>query len=115
MSNNLTQSASGILSMVTTCHNTAELAKWMVKQPEWKKQKESDLKKKSLGELQNMCTNYFTSVAEVEKNKAKLTELVDVTAQTRPASEEQVTLPTATVTDEELLKLLKEVCFSCCL
>jgi hypothetical protein len=55
MSNNLTQSTSGILSMVTTCHNTAELAKWMVKQPEWKKWKESDLKKKSLSELQNMC------------------------------------------------------------
>jgi hypothetical protein len=55
MSDNLTQSASGILSMVTTCHNAAELAKWMVKQLEWKKWKESDLKKKSLGELQNMC------------------------------------------------------------
>ncbi|ELR24086.1 uncharacterized protein ACA1_152650 [Acanthamoeba castellanii str. Neff] len=33
---------------------------------------------------------------------------VDVTAQTRPAREEQVTLPTAMVTDAELLKLLKE-------
>ncbi|ELR12530.1 uncharacterized protein ACA1_156320 [Acanthamoeba castellanii str. Neff] len=75
MSDNLTQSTSGILSMVMTCHNAAELAKWMVKQLEWKKWKESNLKKKSLGELQNMCMNYFTSVAEVEKNKAKLTEL----------------------------------------
>ncbi|ELR17134.1 uncharacterized protein ACA1_057900 [Acanthamoeba castellanii str. Neff] len=28
----------------------------MVKQPEWKKQKESNLKKKSLSKLQNMCT-----------------------------------------------------------
>jgi hypothetical protein len=56
MSNNLTQSSSSILSMVMTCHNTAELAKWMVKQPEWKKWKESNLKKKSLGKLQNMCT-----------------------------------------------------------
>jgi hypothetical protein len=55
MSNNLTQSTSSIPSMVTTCHNAAELAKWMVKQLEWKKWKESDLKKKSLGELQNMC------------------------------------------------------------
>ncbi|ELR14533.1 uncharacterized protein ACA1_193460 [Acanthamoeba castellanii str. Neff] len=61
----------------------------MVKQLEWKKQKESNLKKKSLSELQNMCT-------------------VDVTAQTRPAREEQVILPTAMATDEELLKLLKE-------
>ncbi|ELR19274.1 uncharacterized protein ACA1_264480 [Acanthamoeba castellanii str. Neff] len=103
--------------------------------------KESDLKKKSLSKLQNMCTNYFASVAEVEKNKTKLTELtipetqeqeseknsttgassitemsqdllgalVEVTAQTRPAREEQVTLPPAMATDEELLKLLKEV------
>jgi len=55
MSDNLTQSASGILSMVMTCHDAAELANWMVKQPEWKKCK-SDLKKKSLGELQKMCT-----------------------------------------------------------
>jgi hypothetical protein len=56
MSDNLTQAASSIPSMVTTCHNTAELAKWMVKQLEWKKWKESNLKKKSLSELQNVCT-----------------------------------------------------------
>jgi hypothetical protein len=57
MSDNLTQSASGILSMVMTCCNAAELAKWMVKQLEWKKQKESDLKKKNLGDLQTMYIN----------------------------------------------------------
>jgi hypothetical protein len=34
MSYNLTQSASSMLSMVMTCHNTAELAKWMIKQLE---------------------------------------------------------------------------------
>ena len=55
MSESLTQSASGIPSIVTTCRNSAELAKWMVRQPEWKKRRESDLKKKSLGDLQNMC------------------------------------------------------------
>jgi hypothetical protein len=41
--------------MVMTCCNAAELAKWMVKQLEWKKWKESNLKKKNLGDLQN-CT-----------------------------------------------------------
>ena len=56
MSKSLTQSASGIPSIITTCWDSAELAKWMVKQPEWKKRRASDLKKKSLGDLQNMCT-----------------------------------------------------------
>ncbi|ELR23099.1 uncharacterized protein ACA1_306550 [Acanthamoeba castellanii str. Neff] len=77
-----------------------------------------------------MCMNYFASVAEVEKNKAKLTELTIPETQEQEAKkiaplepappwrchkiclehqrEEQVTLPTAMVTDEELLKLLKE-------
>ncbi|ELR19693.1 uncharacterized protein ACA1_199770 [Acanthamoeba castellanii str. Neff] len=122
MSDNLTQSASGIQSMVMTCHNAAELAKWMVKQLEWKKWKESDLKKKSLSELQNMCmTIPETQEQEAEKNSttgaSSTMEMsqdllgapeVDATAQTTSASKEQVTLPTAMATDEELWKLLKE-------
>ena len=59
MSKSLTQSASGILSIITTCQDSAKLSKWMVKQPEWKKRRESNLKKKSLGDLQNMCTVHW--------------------------------------------------------
>ena len=61
MSESLTQSTSGILSMVTLCKNMVDLAKWMVAQQLWKKQKVSILSKKTLGDLQNMCMVFHPS------------------------------------------------------
>ncbi len=56
MSDSSTQSGSGIPSMVTACKSAMDLVKWMVKQAPWEKKKASTLSKKSLGNLQNMCT-----------------------------------------------------------
>ena len=56
MSNSSTQSGSSIPSMVTSCKNATDLAQWMVKQAPWQKKKVTTLSKKSLGNLQNMCT-----------------------------------------------------------
>ena len=56
MSDSSTQSGSGIPSMVTMCKNATDLVWWMVKQALWQKKKVTALSKKSLGNLQNMCT-----------------------------------------------------------
>jgi len=61
MSKSLTQSASGILSMVTLCKSVHDLAKWMVTQQQWKKQKVSILSKKTLSDLQNMVFHPIVS------------------------------------------------------
>ena len=65
MSESLTQSTSGILSMVTLCKNMVDLAKWMVAQQLWKKQKVSILSKKTLGDLQNMCMVFHSIISVV--------------------------------------------------